>query len=71
MPCEFRGNMVICSRGQKRPPKCSWCANVSTKLCDYPVSRGRTCDAPMCDAHAKKQGANLDTCPDPPQMRFF
>ena len=70
-PCEFRGNMIICSRGAKRPPKCAFCEKVSTKLCDYPLDRQHTCDMPMCDDHAKHQGPNVDTCPNHPSMRYF
>ena len=65
MPCEFRGNTIICSRGS-RAPKCEWCHRTSTKLCDYPVAgekTGTTCDAPMCDRHATNVGPNRDYCP--------
>lgn len=71
MPCDVRENSIVCSRGARKPPKCYFCANPSTKLCDYPVTRERTCDLPICDTHAKKQGENLDTCPNHPQMRYF
>ena len=70
MPCEHRGNMIICSR-TKRVKKCDFCDRPSTKQCDYPVSKTQTCDKFMCDAHAKRQGPNLDTCPDHPVMRYF
>lgn len=76
MPCEIRKTKdgqfaaVICSRGS-RVPKCKFCEKQSTKLCDFPLSKDRTCDAPMCNEHAKKQGPNLDTCPDHPEMRYF
>ena len=74
MPCEIRDNKIICSRGVRpaaNKTKCKWCGKASTKLCDYPVTRNQTCDAPMCNEHAKKQGQNIDTCPDHPQMRHF
>jgi len=71
MPCEMRNNMIICSRGPRKAPKCAFCNQPSTKLCDYPLTKGRTCDTPMCDEHAKRQGVNLDTCPDHPVMRYF
>ena len=76
MTCDIRKTAdgqfaaVICSKGN-RAPKCRWCAKTSTKLCDYPLSRSHTCDAPMCDDHAKHQGPNVDTCPDHPVMRYF
>lgn len=77
MACDVRRSKdgqfiaVVCSRGQRRPPKCAFCDQLSTKLCDYPVTQHKTCDAPICNAHAKKQGKNLDTCPDHPVMRYF
>jgi hypothetical protein len=71
MPCKIRNGMIICSRGHWRPPKCQWCDKPSTKLCDYPIEKGRTCDAPMCEEHAKRQGPNVDTCPNHPHMRYF
>lgn len=70
-PCEIRGNMIVCSRGAKRPSKCAFCQNVSTKLCDYPLDKHHTCDMPMCDDHAKHHGLNVDTCPNHPSMRYF
>lgn len=77
MPCrtlvDGNGKPVgfVCSRGRKHSPKCRWCEKPSTKLCDYPVTAHQTCDAPICDEHAKRQGSNLDTCPDHPEMRHF
>jgi hypothetical protein len=49
-----------------RMKKCRWCERPSTKLCDFVVSppEQRTCNAPMCDAHAKRVGPNLDHCPE-------
>lgn len=54
----------------KRPAACRWCGKPSTKLCDFVVSHPsqithkKTCDAPMCDTHAKSVGVNKDHCPD-------
>ncbi len=63
MPCEIRDNMIICSRGPKKPPPCQWCLRPSTKLCDFPIDKGKTCDAPMCDHHATSMGSNVDYRP--------
>lgn len=74
MPCEWiklPGGGVAHVRYAKPPlKKCQWCQRLSTKLCDFVVSppeqvtHRRTCDARMCEDHAKSVGANLDYCPD-------
>lgn len=59
---------IACSRG-RRAPRCKWCNEVSTKLCDFVVSsplqitHKKTCDAPMCDVHAKIIEPGKDYCP--------
>jgi hypothetical protein len=46
-------------------PHCSdsRCADVSENLCDFPVSNGKTCDAPLCHAHSFEVAPNLHYCP--------
>lgn len=55
------GTGFICTSG--RTKRCRWCDQSRTKLCDFPNGK-KTCDAPMCDAHAKNVGNNRDYCPD-------
>lgn len=31
---------------------CSVCANLALHLCDYPMGKGKTCDAMLCCNHA-------------------
>lgn len=58
------GAGFVCSRG-RRPKTCRWCSRPSTKLCDWKApAAARTCDAPICDDHAKVVGPNRDHCPD-------
>jgi len=74
MPCEWvklpDGTTALVNYAKRRQPKCRWCSTTSTKLCDFDVSHPavvthrKTCDAPMCDAHAKSVGANRDYCPE-------
>lgn len=74
MPCEWRnlpgGGMVHIRYAKGAVKKCRWCQSLSTKLCDFVVSdpavitHRKTCDAPMCNDHAKSVGPNLDYCPD-------
>jgi hypothetical protein len=42
---------------------CGFCGRPSTKLCDGPGPDGETCDAPLCDDHARRIGRNRDLCP--------
>jgi hypothetical protein len=57
---------IACSRGQRRP-RCSvpGCGRYSTRLCDFRLRTGRTCDARLCDAHrGSASGApDVDHCP--------
>jgi hypothetical protein len=55
----------ICGPGRSRAmPRCRWCSAASTRLCDFQGPRAkRTCDAPMCDLHARRVGDELDHCP--------
>ena len=39
------------------------CGDVGTLLCDFPVSDGKTCDAPICDLHAFNVAPEIDYCP--------
>jgi hypothetical protein len=64
----------ICGRGRSTP--CMQCQRPSTKLCDFPVSKGKTCDAPICDHCTTPVGPDLDYCPkhkdkQPPQRSLF
>lgn len=69
MPCEKlpdgRGGVVIaCSRERRR--RCATCGAPAPLLCDGPPapdSRRKTCDAPICKAHAKHIGPDRDLCP--------
>ena len=64
MPCEIRGNAIICSRSSRRPRKCSVCHIYDgTQLCDGPKSNGKTCDVPLCRRCAHRVGEQ-DFCPD-------
>lgn len=42
------------------------CNYVATALCDYPMGKGRTCDAPLCERCRVRQGGalrDIDFCP--------
>lgn len=55
-----RGNAIVCTRGP-RTRRCA-CGNPATKLCDFPMGNGKTCDVPMCDACAFGIGPDIDVC---------
>lgn len=77
MSCEKvdlgNGNFAItCGRG--RPAKaapCSFCrARPHTKLCDFELAPGRTCDRKMCDRCATSVGTEKDHCPNHNQVQL-
>ncbi len=39
------------------------CCDISAYLCDWELSEGATCDAPLCTAHAHQVGKNRHYCP--------
>lgn len=50
----------LCSRGERRQ-LCSSCKrSTATKLCDFRLANGKTCDRPLCAACAVEQ-------PQPPR----
>lgn len=60
-------------RGKKAPAPCcgrislagidTRCMAISQYLCDAELSDGKTCDAPLCDQHAKQVGKDRHLCP--------
>jgi hypothetical protein len=66
--------VFMCTRGRSKP--CATCGRPSTKLCDFPLGNGKTCDAAICDGCATGVGMGLDYCPkhkdmQPPQGNLF
>ena len=67
-------HLKLSGRGSKRPPapcaartwiegKDERCGCMSGFLCDHELSDGKTCDAPLCDVHARLVGMNRHLCP--------
>jgi hypothetical protein len=81
MACEMipgtdgHSTIICCSRSRRQT--CKFChKGYVTKLCDFPVSKGKTCDAGMCSACATRVGPDMDYCPThkheaPPQRNLF
>jgi hypothetical protein len=64
LPNGARG--IACGpRLPRRASSCSHpgCLEPHTKLCDWPVAGGKTCDKRLCDGHAVSGGPDLDYCP--------
>lgn len=77
MPWYRINGTTVHVRGTKLPPAC--CAPVGVKasdgqameiclapsafLCDGPGEGRRTCDRPLCEAHARQIGVNRHLCP--------
>jgi hypothetical protein len=55
---------IACSSGRKKAGKCRFCDNAHTKLCDFEITLGRTCDQKICDWHATTVGPDRHYCPD-------
>lgn len=59
------GFAIACTRGPRRKSApCLYCTAPHTKLCDYEVAPGKTCDRKLCDRCAVHVGPNRDLCPD-------
>jgi hypothetical protein len=39
----------------RQPKRCHHCKFVSEYQCDYPTSKGKTCDRHLCSDHARRQ----------------
>lgn len=64
MPCyalnRKDGHGFICG---EFGPHCRHCMAVGDYLCDYPVGKDKTCDAPICGTHAAEVAPELHYCP--------
>jgi hypothetical protein len=53
--------MFLCRRSTAR---CRYCDRASTRLCDFEVAVGKTCDIPMCDFCTHRADQTVDYCPE-------
>lgn len=68
-PCKWiqldDGTTVHLKLSNPRRTKCRFCKKWwGSRLCDFPLGNGRTCDAPMCPACATRTGEDADLCPN-------
>lgn len=54
------GFMIVCSKGPARA-KCR-CGYTGTRLCDWNVGPGRTCDRPLCPSCTHEPAEGKDLC---------
>jgi hypothetical protein len=58
-----KSGVIHINMGRTRRKRCHFCNRFADKLCDFPVRRGKTCDADICSRCATSIGDNLDYCP--------
>lgn len=59
-------NAIVCHRGRSRrfvACRSRGCQADATCVCDYDLGGGRTCDLPICEAHAIEAGPDKHYCP--------
>jgi hypothetical protein len=70
MPCvTFRlpdGGYAIAKVAARRRRPCSVCGKLGAdnRLCDFPVSTGKTCDRVLCAACTAHREPDVDYCPE-------
>ncbi len=55
--------MAVHMHGGNLPAPCVHCRGISSLLCDYPLSDGGTCAAPLCAECAKEIAPDRHLCP--------
>lgn len=58
--CDLTNVGFICGEGIEA---CGECGVAADYLCDFPMGRGKTCDAVLCDDHAHVIGDDRHLCP--------
>lgn len=53
-----RGQVTAIVCGRAKP--CAYCERAHTRLCDFTLASGKTCDTPMCSGHAWQPVWNKD-----------
>jgi hypothetical protein len=65
------GGFAIACGGEQRAKRCSvaGCNAPGVKLCDFHLAPDKTCDKPLCGAHAVHvRSKDLDYCSDHPEV---
>ena len=56
------GRAIVCGPRQRRQCSVAGCGAWSTAECDWPMGKGRTCDAHLCARHAVHLEPDVDYC---------
>ena len=63
-PIRIGGIVAIVCGSRPRAPRCRSCKQrLGTRLCDWKIGRGKTCDVPLCDSCTKAPAPDKDLCP--------
>jgi hypothetical protein len=57
------GYAIVCGP-KPRGGRCWACKRPGTRLCDWKMGEGKTCDRPICSDHAETVAPNKDLCPE-------
>jgi hypothetical protein len=60
--------VIICGARPVTRKHCKFCRGtgrtvLASRLCDAEIRPGKTCDAGLCDHHARAQASGKDFCP--------
>ncbi len=56
---------IVCMRNghqHRIATSCGYCATRATRLCDWKLPSGGTCDQPLCDKHSHAPTLEKDLC---------
>ena len=67
MPCYAvklpNGTVALVKMARRKPKACIVCGRPASRLCDFPVAPGKTCDRALCAGCAVQDGPDRDYCP--------
>lgn len=64
LPPACRARVRVGKAGLDAAFECVLCLAPSSFLCDFPIDNKKSCDMPLCQAHAGQVGPNKNHCPE-------
>ena len=60
--------VIVCRARPVTKKHCKFCRGagrtvLASRLCDAQIGPGKTCDAGLCEKHARRQASGADHCP--------